>query len=233
MSYLDRAFLEVVDDGRLGRVAELCCGGGEAFQLLGTRVSQGVGVDVSRAMASSARRRWPDSRYFFLQGDATNLPLDDGQFDSVFILGGIHHVNDRVGLFQSIYRILKPGGMFYWREPVDDFWLWRALRAVIYRVSNMLDADTEHPLRYESTARDLAQAGLQLEIWRTFGFLGYCLLMNSDVLVVNRLFRFVPGIRAFTRVMTWGDDWSVRLPGMHRNGLIVVGVARKPMEASC
>jgi ubiquinone/menaquinone biosynthesis C-methylase UbiE len=233
MAYLDRAFLDVVDEASLGQVAELCCGNGEAFHLLGQRVCLGIGVDISKAMLTSARKNLPDPRYFFLQGDATNLPLEDAQFDSVFILGGIHHVNNRAGLFQSIHRILKPGGKFYWREPVDDFWLWRALRAIVYRVSNTLDDETEHPLRYAATARDLAQSGLQLQCWRTFGFLGYCLLMNSDVLVLNRLFRFVPGIRRLTRMMVAMDDWSVRLPGMSRYGLIVVGMAQKPADAAC
>jgi hypothetical protein len=38
-----------------------------------------------------------------------------------------------------------------------------------------------------------------LTSWKTYGFLGFCLLMNSDVLIFNRLFRFIPGIRAITR----------------------------------
>jgi hypothetical protein len=52
--------------------------------------------------------------------------------------------------------------------------------------------------------------------------------MNSDVLVFNRLFRFVPGIRAITRFAAWLDDWTLRLPGMSRAGLQVIGVAARP-----
>jgi hypothetical protein len=67
-----------------------------------------------------------------------------------------------------------------------------------------------------------------LTSWKTYGFLGFCLLMNSDVLVFNRLFRFVPGIRGFTRLMTHIDRMTLALPGMGRAGLQVVGVAEKP-----
>jgi hypothetical protein len=52
--------------------------------------------------------------------------------------------------------------------------------------------------------------------------------MNSDVLIFNRLFRFVPGIRGFTRMMTHVDRMTLSLPGMSRAGLQVVGVAEKP-----
>ena len=53
--------------------------------------------------------------------------------------------------------------------------------------------------------------------------------MNSDVLVFNRLFRFIPGIRALTRLAAKFDDWTVRMPGLRRAGLQVVGVAEKSL----
>ena len=46
LRYLDRVLLDAIGNRPLGVVAELCCGRGEAFQLLGTRVARGVGVDV-------------------------------------------------------------------------------------------------------------------------------------------------------------------------------------------
>ena len=148
-------------------------------------------------------------------------------FDSVFMLGGIHHVNDRNRLFGEISRVLKPGGMFYFREPVSDFALWRWIRAVIYRVSPALDSETERPLRNSDTVPVLEEAGLKPIAWRTHGFLGFCVFMNSDVLVFNRFFRFLPGIRVLTRYSARVDEWILHLPGLGRAGLQVVGVAQK------
>src|SRR3990172_8685212 len=98
-------------------------------------------------MSEIARNDLPDDRFFFVQGDATMLPLRNRTIDNVVMLGGIHHVPDRVRLFREGGRILKPGGSFCFREPLNDFALWRALRKIVYRVSNALDHDTERPLR--------------------------------------------------------------------------------------
>ena len=231
-AYLDRAFLSELETACLDNVAEICCGAGEAFQLLGTQVRRGVGIDISQAMLAAARQRLPQDNYLFAQGDATCLPLGAAQFDTVVMVGGIHHVNDRARLFSEVARILKPGGRFYWREPVSDFFLWRWLRAFVYRVSPALDSDTERPLLHEETVPPLQIAGLHLTSWHTYGFLGYCLLMNSDVLVFNRAFQYLPGIRTLTAWMTRLDDWMVRLPGLHNAGLQVIGSAEKRKGAA-
>ena len=44
----------------------------------------------------------------------------------------------------------------------------------------------------------------------------------------NRLFRFMPGIRLFTRFMTAVDDATLRRPGLRDAGVAVIGVAVKP-----
>ena len=74
----------------------------------------------------------------------------------------------------------------------------------------------------------MVQAGLTLDSWRTYGFLGFCFLMNSDVLVFNRLFRFLPGIRPLTRAACRLDHWTTNLSPLSHAGLQVIGVARRP-----
>lgn len=228
MEYLDRELAELVGLGDLGTCAELCCGKGEAFALLGDKMSLGVGIDVSTSMLRNGKQATTNKQLHFVQGDATRLPLADSMFDSVLILGGIHHVPDRQALFSETFRILKPGGVFIWREPLNDFWLWKALRAVVYRLSPMLDHATERPLTYDETVPILQDVGLELQEWRSCGFVGFCIFMNSDVLFVNRLFRFVPGIRAITVAFARFDKWCTSLPGLRRAGLQVVGKATKP-----
>lgn len=227
-AYLDQALLVQLPAAGLGDVAEICCGRGEAVELVAGRFKRAIGVDISLNMLRAARKDHHAANLAFIQGDATRLPLADGAFDSVFMLGGIHHVNDRATLFREVARILKPGGRFFFREPVSDFWPWLMLRKLIYRVSPALDHLTERPLRYDETAPYLTAARLRLTSWKTYGFFGFCLLMNSDVLVFNRLFRFVPGIRAITRAFARFDDWITSRRSWTRRGLQVVGIAEKP-----
>ena len=74
----------------------------------------------------------------------------------------------------------------------------------------------------------LEKAGLENKLYRTCGFLGFCLFMNADVLFVNRLFRFIPGICYITRASIRLDEAILKLTIFARAGLQVVGVAVKP-----
>jgi ubiquinone/menaquinone biosynthesis C-methylase UbiE len=227
-AYLDRAVFDALGDWSVGTAAEVCCGRGEAFRLPLDRITTGIGVDISLGMLESAQLDLSGHGFAFAQGDATRMPLADNAFDTVFTFGGIHHVPDRQALFKEIYRILKPGGRLIFREPVSDFLPWRALRAVVYRLSPILDHATERPLLQGHTLPVLEATGLRSLSWKTYGFIGFCLLMNSDVLFFNRPLRYLPGIRAITRAAARFDEGILRLPGMRGRGLQVVGVAEKP-----
>jgi ubiquinone/menaquinone biosynthesis C-methylase UbiE len=227
MAYLDRALLGLFGDRPLGTVAEICCGTGEGLQLLGRRAGRAVGVDVSVLMLSTAAQRAQDASRLFIQSDATRLALADSQFDTVVVLGGIHHVNDRARLYAEVHRILKPNGWFVWREPLDDFALWRGLRRIIYRASPTLQEDTEHPLRTAETQLQLERAGFRVDVWRPMGFLGYCFLMNSDVMRINRMWRFIPGAAALTRAAARIDEWCLKIPGLTGGGILVIGRASR------
>lgn len=227
-SYLDEMLIKQSASADLGTAAEICCGRGEAFLLFKDRMGLGIGLDISQKMLEHGRETQPEEHLRFLQGDATQMPLDSGCFDTVMMLGGIHHINDRQRLYSEIYRILKPGGRLIWREPVDDFFAWRWMRNIIYRISPALDHLTEHPLRYQSTYNQLTQANLKLIEWKTYGFIGYMLFMNSDIIFPLRLLRHVPNVERFVRRVARFDDWLLSLPGMHNRGVQVIGVAQKP-----
>ncbi|HEY6980697.1 class I SAM-dependent methyltransferase [Reyranella sp.] len=227
MAYLDECLLRAVGEGSFGVAAELCCGHGEAIALFGSRIVRGIGLDISPQMLKRARAGHVDARLCFVQGDATALPLASASFDTVFMLGGIHHVPDRRRLFGEVARILKPGGRFIFREPVSDFWPWRLLRSIVYRLSPTLDHENERPLRLGETEPPLASAGLRLDRWTTHGFFGFCVFMNSDVLVVNRLFRFIPGIRGITRTAARLDEAILSAPGFSGRGLQAIGCATR------
>jgi len=230
---LDKAITHAnLDGGNVEKavVAEICCGYGEVFQLYKNRISRGVGVDISLSMLHGAIANEYGKHIIFVQGDALALPLADNSFDIVFLLGAIHHISDRKSLYEELWRILKPGGMIVVREPLDDFFLWRWLRKIIYTVSPALDAVTEHPLRKRDEVIRLEKAGFILGDWSTHGFLAYCFFMNSDVLKFNALFRHIPGIKRITRWAASFDSLVLKMPGLRNAGTQVVFRASKASQ---
>ncbi len=68
-----------------------------------------VGLDISGNMLKQARRY----SQRLVQADALRIPLKDHSCDVVFCVAVLHHIYDLKGFFDSVYRVLKPGGVFY------------------------------------------------------------------------------------------------------------------------
>ena len=96
-------------------VLDLGAATGSAVPLL-TRRFRGarvLGVDVSHNMLAMARRKqgWL-RRKWFVQADASSLPLPDQCVDVVFANMLLPSVDDPIPLFTEISRVLRDGGVF-------------------------------------------------------------------------------------------------------------------------
>ena len=225
--YLDDEFKKIVGRESLGMVLDLCCGHGEVQKLFGKKVKLGFGVDISEDMLSYAQKNNKNKKFAYLQASGLELPFSDKVFDHVFCLGGIHHVPNQRVLFREIRRVLKKGGRLVFREPADDFFLWRGSRKIIYFLSSKLDEKTERPIRRMALEKEMSECGLQMTSWQTKGFMGCALFMNSDVLVINRILRFLPGIRGLVRKFAAWDEALSRHRMLAEKGIQALGVARK------
>jgi ubiquinone/menaquinone biosynthesis C-methylase UbiE len=94
------------------RVLDLCCGSGQATRLLVGRSQHVTGLDASPLAIQRATRNVPQAE--FVQGWAESMPFDDEQFDLVHTSVALHEMEpDQLQrIFQDVYRVLKPGGMF-------------------------------------------------------------------------------------------------------------------------
>lgn len=103
--------------------------GGAAFYLADRYNAKVTGVEINPWMVEEATHRCPTSLKhqveFKLYRPNEPLPLDDEQFDIVFSKGVLTHLDDKMSLFNEVYRTLKPGGLFIiddWLSPQQGQW---------------------------------------------------------------------------------------------------------------
>lgn len=101
-------------------VLDVACGTGYGSAILAqTGAAQVVGVDISiEAIATNGKQ---PRRLCLANGDACNLPFDDGTFDVVVSFETIEHLASPELLLAEISRALKPGGLCICSSPNRDF----------------------------------------------------------------------------------------------------------------
>jgi SAM-dependent methyltransferase len=96
------------------KVVDIGCGqGGESCGYVSQNPSILVAVDINfellRTAVNFARRK--NTRPLFVGADVFKLPFQNASFDVIFSNGMIEHLPGIDGLFPSLYRILRPGGL--------------------------------------------------------------------------------------------------------------------------
>lgn len=107
-----------------GTVVDIGCGAGMDLLLAAQAVGPGgraIGVDMTPAMAERARA---SARAIGLDhvevrtGDALALPVESGSVDVVISNGVINLAPDKTQAFAEVWRVLKPGGRFFYGDIV-------------------------------------------------------------------------------------------------------------------
>lgn len=94
------------------KVLDLCCGSGQATQIL-VEYSQNVtGLDASPLSLKRARQNVPQAEY--VEAFAEDMPFADNIFDFVHTSVAMHEMAPQQlrKILNEVYRVLKPGGTF-------------------------------------------------------------------------------------------------------------------------
>lgn len=198
-------------------ILDFGCGSGENSLLLARRGAHVIGVDISTALLSLASRRLGlnglgDAAQFVV-GSAHDLPLPDNSVDGVLGIAILHHL-DLEAAAAEVRRVLKPGAVAIFQEPVRDSAVVRSVRKLIpYRAPDV--SPFERPLT-TAELKSFAK-GFVVEAWRAF-----LLPFVSLVQVVPALHPYLhPAYRLSNRVLT-------AAPALDRFGGIRVIALRKP-----
>jgi SAM-dependent methyltransferase len=97
------------------RILEIGCGSGwnmSRFAQYGRRVT---GIDVVPERVALAASHGPA-----LLGSGLDLPFAAGAFDMVYIQHVLHHIGDVGRALAEVRRVLRPGGLLFLVETVED-----------------------------------------------------------------------------------------------------------------
>jgi ubiquinone/menaquinone biosynthesis C-methylase UbiE len=107
-------------EGKLGpgkRFIDLGSGTGRWTIPLARRTGcEAVGMDCSEAMLAKARAKDAEGRVSWVVGDCEKLQLEPESFDCALMSLMMHHLEDHLGTFRGVLRILRPGGVFLVRQ---------------------------------------------------------------------------------------------------------------------
>lgn len=96
-------------------ILEVGCGPGELWLQNLERIPEGWSLtltDFSQGMVDKARQAMGE-RASYRVADIQELPFEDASFDAVIANHMLYHVPDRPRALAEVFRVLRPGGVFY------------------------------------------------------------------------------------------------------------------------
>lgn len=115
------------------------CGTAPMLSLL-TREYPGkrfVGLDLTPEMINKAKEKNLHNTEL-LVGDCENLPFDPETFDVIINSQSFHHYPDPQAFFDSVYRVLKPGGCLILRDNTGPKWIMGVMNRVFLPLANLI-----------------------------------------------------------------------------------------------
>jgi ubiquinone/menaquinone biosynthesis C-methylase UbiE len=190
------------------QVCEVGCGYGVIASYFAQHGARVWGFDVSETNIFMAQRTAQVNGVAermslqVMQGEC--LAYADDSFDLVFGNAVLHHLDIAAGA-REIYRVLKPGGVAIFREPLGENRLLEWARNCSWRSSNHRHTDDEHSLRYRDveTLRTVFPKVVFRES-ELLSVLGY-LMRKAEVGMIA-----VPGWGRTVRTLTRLDRWLLR-----------------------
>ncbi|MBX9246684.1 class I SAM-dependent methyltransferase [Actinotalea ferrariae] len=101
------------------RVLDIASGSGYGSQLLAATAASVIGVDREERAVAYASATYGADNLEYRQGDATQIPVEDGSIDVVITFETIEHIEDYRAFMREIDRVLAPDGLAVISTPND------------------------------------------------------------------------------------------------------------------
>lgn len=219
---LEYAF-HLIGDVAGTRVLDYGCGNGENTLPLAARGARVIGLDVSEDLLALARTRLAlhglEGTATFLAGSAHEIPLPDSSVDAVMGIAILHHLDLDLAA-REVHRVLKPGGLAIFQEPVRNSRLLKSIRAMIpYRSEEV--SEYERPLTDTELHRFAARFGDFRSRAFSLPFINLAQVVPLLKGHVRDLYRIDAAVLRRTRVF---DTYAgIRVVSMRKPGQVVSG----------
>jgi SAM-dependent methyltransferase len=151
------------------RVLEVGCGAGFACEYLRGKLGAYTGLDYSPRLIDYARKRHRTPNAAFETGNGRDF-FDDDPYDVIFMIGVLHHVEDKDSLVSNLLRSLRPGGWLVVNEPQPHNPAIRLARSIRSRFDRSYSSEQEQISQQELAAL-LERHGLEDIRLQAQGFL--------------------------------------------------------------
>lgn len=98
-------------------VLDVACGEGYGSFILSSVAKKVFAVDLSPSTIANASRTYSRPNLTYLQGDCTQIPLDDASLDLVVSFETIEHHDQHDQMMREVKRLLRPNGVLIISTP--------------------------------------------------------------------------------------------------------------------
>ena len=152
------------------------CGSAPMLSLLSERYPERhyTGIDLSPQMIAAAQAKGLKNTSFVL-GDCEHLPFPDSAFDVVICSMSFHHYPDSQSFFNSVFRVLCPGGRLILRDMTGPDGIVRLMNRLAIPLTNLLGHGDVRGYTCREVRKLCENAGLIAEtLERRRGFRLHC-----------------------------------------------------------
>lgn len=197
-----------------GRVLDFGCGDGWVSIMLAKKGYDVYGIDISIELIKKARSIAKETnlslnvRFEEMAGE--DLKFQDNYFDAVFGSAVLHHTDFKLAL-DNIHRVLKPGGIGLFIEPLNQ--------NILLKIWRILTPWRRSPTERALTLREINMIMNKFPPSRLHYFIFSSMLTKG-------LITIFPNINCFNKINTWfesiDDHLISRYPKLGKSCAVVV-----------